>query len=276
MVPKRLISIFILTLVSLSFYSQSLLDSLSYLTDTALLDIKVDKLNNKWYIYDHKIIRISAEKAYNDTLNFQNISDVYLDIQNPLKNLFYHRSTNTIEINNSRWGVISKFRLDQIQIYQPAFVKFTLDKMILVLDISNNALFRINENGVKISQNANPFTIGNQSYFPTQIIQLKNHSLALDSHYGLFVINEYGSLIQQIKINSYQKIYEFKGKIYVTKGREILRYDINSKEEIDTSSIKKALLPYALLSFQNYKENALILFENKHIYELKNLDNLFK
>ena len=189
MVAKRIISILILTQVSFSFFSQSILDSLTYSVDSALIDLKVDKLNNKWYIYDHKIVRSSAEIAYNDTLNFQNIGNVQLDLQIPLKNLFFHRSSNTIEINNSRWGVLSKFRLDQLQIYQPTFVKFTLDKMILVLDVNNNSLYKINENGVKISQNLNPFRIGNQSYFPTQIIQLRNQSLALDTNYGLFIIN---------------------------------------------------------------------------------------
>lgn len=276
MVPKRIISILILTLVSFSFYSQSILDSIPYFEDSALIDLKVDKLNNKWYIYDHKIIRSSAEIAYNDTFYFQNIGDVQLDLQIPLKNLFYHRSANTIEINNSRWGVISKFRLDQLQIYQPAFVKFTLDKMIWVLDISNNSLYKINENGVKISQNPNPFRVKNQSYFPTQIIQLRNQSLALDTNYGLFVINEYGSLIQHIQLNSSKNIFEFKGKIYLTHGREIKRYEMNTMEELDNISVKKAILPYPIKSIQTYNENALILFENKRIYELKTLDNLFK
>ena len=276
MVPKRIISILILTLVSFSFYSQSILDSIPYFEDSALIDLKVDKLNNKWYIYDHKIIRSSAEIAYNDTFYFQNIGDVQLDLQIPLKNLFYHRSANTIEINNSRWGVISKFRLDQLQIYQPAFVKFTLDKMIWVLDISNNSLYKINENGVKISQNPNPFRVKNQSYFPTQIIQLRNQSLALDTNYGLFVINEYGSLIQHIQLNSSKNIFEFKGHIYLTQDRGITRYEINKLEEVDNTSAKKAILPYPIKSIQTFNENALILFENKRIYELKTLDNLFK
>ena len=61
MVVKRIISILILTHVSFSFFSQSIFDSLTYSVDSALLDLKVDKLNNKWYIYDHKIVRSSAE-----------------------------------------------------------------------------------------------------------------------------------------------------------------------------------------------------------------------
>lgn len=276
MVPKRIISILILTHVSFSFYSQSILDSLPYFEDSALIDLKVDKLNNKWFIYDHKIIRSSAEIAYNDTFYFQNIGDVQLDLQIPLKNLLYHRSANTIEINNSRWGIISKFRLDQLQIYQPAFVKFTLDKMIWILDISNNSLYKINENGVKISQNPNPFRVKNQPYFPTQVIQLRNQSLALDTNYGLFVINEYGSLIQHIQLISYKNIFEFKGHIYLTQDRGITRYEINKLEEVDNTSAKKAILPYSIKTIQTYNENALILFENKRIYELKTLDDLFK
>ena len=273
---KRIISILILTHVSFSFFSQSIFDSLTYSVDSALLDLKVDKLNNKWYIYDHKIVRSSAEAAYNDTLYFQNIGDVQLDLQIPLKNLFFHRSSNTIEINNSRWGVLSKFRLDQLQIYQPTFVKFTLDKMILVLDVSNNSLYKINENGVKISQNPNPFRIGNQSYFPTQIIQLRNQSLALDTNYGLFIINEYGNLIQHLPLKSYKYLFEHKGKIYLTQGRGITRYEMSALELVDNTSAKKAFLPYPIKSIQTYYENALILFENERIYEVKILDSLFK
>ena len=145
-----------------------------------------------------------------------------------------------------------------------------------MLDISNNSLYKINENGVKISQNPNPFRVKNQSYFPTQIIQLRNQSLALDTNYGLFVINEYGSLIQHIQLNSSKNIFEFKGKIYLTHGREIKRYEMNTMEELDNISVKKAILPYPIKSIQTYNENALILFENKRIYELKTLDNLFK
>lgn len=276
MVVKRIISILILTHVSFSFFSQSIFDSLTYSVDSALLDLKVDKLNNKWYIYDHKIVRSSAEAAYNDTLYFQNIGDVQLDLQIPLKNLFFHRSSNTIEINNSRWGVLSKFRLDQLQIYQPTFVKFTLDKMILVLDVSNNSLYKINENGVKISQNPNPFRIGNQSYFPTQIIQFRNQSLALDTNYGLFIINEYGNLIQHLPLKSYKYLFEHKGKIYLTQGRGITRYEMSALELVDNTSAKKAFLPYPIKSIQTYYENALILFENERIYEVKTLDSLFK
>jgi len=276
MVVKRIISILILTHVSFSFFSQSIFDSLTYSVDSALLDLKVDKLNNKWYIYDHKIVRSSAEAAYNDTLYFQNIGDVQLDLQIPLKNLFFHRSSNTIEINNSRWGVLSKFRLDQLQIYQPTFVKFTLDKMILVLDVSNNSLYKINENGVKISQNPNPFRIGNQSYFPTQIIQFRNQSLALDTNYGLFIINEYGNLIQHLPLKSYKYLFEHKGKIYLTQGRGITRYEMSALELVDNTSAKKAFLPYPIKSIQTYYENALILFENERIYEVKILDSLFK
>jgi hypothetical protein len=276
MVAKRIISILILTHLSFSFFSQSILDSLNYSVDSALLNLKVDKLNNKWYIYEHKIVRSSSEIAYNDTLYFQNIGDVQLDLQIPLKNLFFHKSSNTIEINNSRWGVLSKFRLDQLQIYQPTFVKFTLDKMILVLDVSNNSLYKINENGVKISQNPNPFKIGNQSYFPTQIIQLRNQSLALDTNYGLFIINEYGNLIQHIPLKSYKYLFEYKGNIYLTQGRGITRYEMSKLEEVDNTSAKKAFLPYPIKSIQTYNENALILFENKRIYELKTLDSLFK
>jgi hypothetical protein len=47
-------------------------------------------------------------------------------------------------------------------------------------------------------------------------------------------------------------------------------------EEVDNTSAKKAFLPYPIKSIQTYNENALILFENKRIYELKTLDSLFK
>jgi hypothetical protein len=148
--------------------------------------------------------------------------------------------------------------------------------MILVLDVSNNSLYKINENGVKISQNPNPFRIGNQSYFPTQIIQLRNQSLALDTNYGLFIINEYGNLIQHLPLKSYKYLFEHKGKIYLTQGRGITRYEMSALELVDNTSAKKAFLPYPIKSIQTYYENALILFENERIYEVKTLDSLFK
>jgi hypothetical protein len=114
MAAKKLILILTLTSFVRVFQAQSFLDSFTLKFDSALVDLKVDKLNNQWFIYNNKIIRSSNEKAYNDTLLNQNNAQLHLDLNTPLKNLFYYRNKNSVEVKNSRWGTISSFRLDAL------------------------------------------------------------------------------------------------------------------------------------------------------------------
>lgn len=276
MAVKKAILILTLTSFVRVVQAQSVLDSLKFYSDSTLVDLKVDKLNNQWFIYDYKIIRKSNEKAYNDTLENLHFAHLSLDLNIPLKNLFHYKNTNSVEIKNSRWGVISNFKLDALQIYQPSFVNFSADKMIWILDISGNTLFKLNENGVKISQKPNPFKIENKFFYPTELIQIKNECIALDKTYGIFILDDYGNLIQHLKMDSTKKIYECKGKVYASQGKTLIQFQATSKMSIDLTLTKKLNFPNTILSLQTYNENALILFENKRIYELKNFESLFE
>ena len=276
MVARRVILILTLTLLAKLNYCQSFLDTLPFQLDTTLLDLKVDKLNNKWLIYQNKIIRVSSEKAYNDTLDNLDVQQLNLDLNIPLKNLFYFKNKNLVEIKNSRWGVISRFKLDALLIHQPSFVKFTADRMIWVLDISENQLYKLNENGVIVSQKRNPFKVNQQFYFPAEVVLLKNNNIALDSNFGVFVMDDYGNLIQAKKIDSCRRLYEYKGQIYIARGNSLIQFQNKFNGDIDFSKFKKIEFNSIVQSLQTYNENALIFFENKRIYELKNLDNLFE
>ncbi len=276
MAATRAILILILTLLVKSYYCQTFLDTLTYTLDTTLLDLKVDKLNNKWLIYENRIIRISPEKSYNDTLDNLNLRQLSLDLNTPLKNLFYLRNKNTIEIKNSRWGVVSNIKLDPLHIFEPAFVKFTADKMIWILDVSENMLHKLNENGVKISQKRNPFKVNGQFYFPTEVIQIKNFTLALDTSYGIFILDDYGNLVQYKKMGSCQGIFEFKGNAYLSKQNYLIQFQTRPSGEIDLTKTKRIEFSSPVISLQFFNENALILLKNKRIYELKNFENLFE
>jgi hypothetical protein len=276
MAVRKAILILTLTLFVSAVQAQSALDSFKYYSDSTLVDLKVDKLNNQWFIYDNKIIRKSIEKAYNDTIENIHIPQLSLDLTIPLKNLFYYRDKNRVEIKNSRWGTISSFKLDALQIFQPCFVNFSTDKMIWILDVSSNTLYKLNENGVKISQKPNPFKVENKFFYPTELIQLKNECIALDKTYGIFILDDYGNLVQHLKTDSTQKIFEYKGKVYLSHGKTLIQFQATSKMAIDLTQTKKLHFPNTILSLQTYNENALILFENKRIYELKNFESLFE
>jgi hypothetical protein len=276
MAAKRAILILILTLLVKSYDCQSFLDTLTYSLDTNLLDLKVDKLNNKWFIYETRIIRVSAEKAYNDTLDNLNLNQVSLDLSTPLKNLFYFKNKNLVEIKNTRWGTISSFKLDPIQIYQPSFVKFTADRMIWILDISENKFHKLNENGVRISQKNNPFKVNEEFYFPTEVVILKNNSIALDPSYGIFVLDDYGNLIQAKQFDSCRRLYEYKGQIYIANGNSLIQFQNKFNGDIDFSKFKKIEFDFRVQSLQTFNENALIFLGNKRIYELKNFEKLFE
>jgi hypothetical protein len=199
-----------------------------------------------------------------------------MDLNTPLKNLFYFRNKNTIEIKNSRWGVISNIKLDPLHIFEPSFVKFTADKMIWILDVSENILYKLNENGVKISQKRNPFKVNGQFYFPTEVVQIKNYTLALDTSYGIFILDDYGNLVQYKKMGSCQGIFEYKGNAYLSKQNYLIQFQTRHSGEIDMVKTKKIEFSSPVNSLQFFNENALILFKNKRIYELKNFENLFE
>mgnify|MGYP007011026582 CR=1 FL=1 len=268
--------ILILTFVSHSFYSQSSLDSFPYTIDSNILDLRVDRLQNVWQIYPNYILRKSQDKAYQDTFNYRfNPDNNAIDLKFTLKNLFFNKQSNSIELLNSRWGVLSTLKLDKIEIYQPCLVKFSSDENFWVLDMSSNNLFKVNENGIKKYIRKNPFKIGNKFFFPTNLIDNKSYIVALDTSYGLFVIDDYGNLSQHIWLASANAIFPYGENIILVNDSSMGMYAYDTKDRQLKLMGKNISITSKIKSIVELNENALILNENKRIYKIENLSKLF-
>lgn len=277
MVVIKRILILTLWLTSHNVYSQNFLDSSTYIIDTNLVDIKVDKLNNIWLFYPNIIIRSSQDKAYNDTLNLDYSYDKYaVDLAFPLKNLIYNKPKNILEVYNSRWGKLSTLSLDKIDLFQPSFVQFSADENYWILDQSSNNFQKINETGVIKMVKKNPFVYNYKFYFPTILIDFKHYLVAFDKDFGLFVTDNFGSLTQALMLDSISSIHRFQDKLLIEKSYKLEEMVYNEIERNLKFTGRFIVLNSKLISIQIINKKALILLENKRLYTIDNYEKLFR
>lgn len=277
MIVIKKILILVLSLTSFNLSAQNFLDTVIYTIDSNLVDIKVDKLGNIWKFYPENIIRTSQDNAYNDTLNFDySIEDIVVDLTFPLKNLFYNRSKNLVEIYNSRWGIMSTLKLDKINIFQPSLVQFSSDENYWILDKSSNNFLKINETGVQKRANRNPFYVNKNYYYPTKLIDFKYFLVTMDKNYGLFVTDNYGSLSQTIKIDSIIAIHRFSDILFIEKNNRLEEYKYNEIEKKIIKTGRYLSLDSKIISIQALNKQALIFKENKRLFKIDNFEKLFQ
>jgi hypothetical protein len=278
MVQIKRITILTLWLLSHNLVAQSSsLDSISFYTDSSLLDFKVDKLNNSWYFYPNFIVRTSLDKAYNDTVFIPYQKEkIQIDLAFSFKNLVYNRQRNYIELLNSRWGVLSKIQLDKINIFQPSLVNFSADENYWILDKESNQLLKINESGVIKYQIKNPFFQENKYYFPTELTEYGSFSIAIDTHFGLFILSNYGQLIQAIPIDSFTSFFAIHDRYYIQSNKFLAEYSYDFKVNKLMSTGRNTILKSKIISIATQNKNAVIFTENNRIYQVKNIEMLFK
>lgn len=276
MIRIRKILILLLLLSSEAADSQSAFDTLPYSIDSVLLDIKVDLLSNIWYIYDNKIVRKSMELSYIDTLSLPQNTIPTIDVSNPLKNLFFYKNQNQVEIKNSRWAAVSKFRLDQLQIYQPSFVHYSLDKRIWTLDMNTNQLYQLNENGVKMTEKPNPFIDKNQTFYPTKGVFSDHYGYFLDTSSGIFVLDDYANLVQFVTMKTVHAIFVYRDHIYLCQKNTMYRVNKKRDGELDLNYSKVLTLPSQVISLQTLNDKALLFLRDKRVFQIKNLEKLFE
>ena len=273
----KAITILILTLNSTLFFSQCTMDSFDYEVEPGLKYVEIDRLQNEWRFYDDKIIRKSEDKAYVDTfLLYDKFSTFSFDLRFPLKTLVYSFSKNRIDIKNSRWGTNASLSLDRIPFFQPALVQYSSDENFWILDKISNQMAKVNEVGMVKFSKMNPFRINNHSYQPTQLIDRKNYLVAMDSTFGLFVMDDYANLIQTLPIENLQSIFEYKGLLYIQKKDSMMEYRWNSENRQLVSTNRFLVLKSKLLSIAHGISQTILFTANHRIYRVRDMDCLFQ
>lgn len=271
----RAIWTLILIVIASTCYAQSAIDSLLIRKEIEpnLLDILTDASGNLWKIYPQKIRRVSDDFGYNDSFSSTLIdANTTIDAKFPLKTLLYHPSQNKINIINSRWGTLTELRLDFLNIHQPSAVHYAYDGTIMILDRYSNQFYKINENGTIKMTTPNPFVIGSNYYFPHKMIDYKLYSLAMDTAYGIFMIDNYGTYMAKYKISN-AKIISSDRKLYILENSRLFRLYIN-QDKVMSRSRKWIPMMRTIESIVKYKGET-ILRESNTLYYYRDFDKLF-
>lgn len=273
------ITILILIFLYQPLDSQIQIDSLllSQETDTSLLQIKLDAIGNLWKIYPTKIIRISEEESFRDSFSSRIITrNTTIDSKFPLKNLFYNPNTNKIYIVNSRWGALSELKLDLLGIYQPVYVNYSSDGTIWILDRNTNQLYRINENGTKKAEAPNPYRIGGKIFFPQYSIDQKSYTIAVDSSYGYFILDDFGSLTYSSQIPLDGKLILHSEYSFIQKADKLYLVRIDDKTFEMKSSKNYIDFKEPIINLVYSNQKIIIRTSSNKLFYYKNFIQLFR
>jgi hypothetical protein len=236
---KQISRIAILILIgSLHLNSQIQIDSLliSSERDTTLIQMVMDGMGDIRKTYPKKIVRISDNKAYSDTFSNDLISSTTsIDAKFPLKTLVYFPSRNQINIYNSRWGVLSELKLDQYEFYQPSMVCYSFDETIWILDANSNVLAKISETATKKLVVNNPFLNQGIRYYPKKMFDFKYYSVAYDPKFGLFVIDNYGTLVSKVALEKNAQVFLCSGDLLQIENNNVYKLSITQDLQIHRS-----------------------------------------
>jgi hypothetical protein len=196
------------------------------------------------YKYDNQMI-VKSENKESDTFytaKFGSLS--FLDTRFPLKKLAYFKESNSFLVLNNRFGIVTHTQLDKIGLFESLFVTYSSDGLIWVFDRVSNRLLKINENNDIKFQTDNPFFYKNKAYFPTHFFDLKSKMIALDTAFGLFVLDSYGNLLESIPSASISKVFVVQSYVLLIKDKQLFQFDYENyqfktiKTEVDISTVK--------------------------------------
>jgi hypothetical protein len=261
---------------SLNLNSQIQIDSLliSSERDTTLIQMMMDGMGDIRKMYPKKIVRISDNKAYSDTFSNDLISSTTsVDSKFPLKTLVYFPSRNQINIYNSRWGVLSELKLDQYEFYQPSMVCYSFDETIWILDANTNVLAKISETATKKLVVNNPFLNQGIRYYPKKMFDFKYYSVAFDPRFGLFVIDNYGTLVSKLAIEKNAQVFLCSGDLLQIEDNRVYKLSITKDLQIQRSH-KFVQLVYNIKSIVGLKSQIAVITNNGSVLTFKDFKKL--
>ncbi len=273
---KKKIGISILIFSTILVRSQITIDSCIQETfnDSNVYYYHTDAMNDIWKVSYQSIVRKSENVSYNDSFTSDFItSDLIIDSKFPLKNLFFNASKNQIKIINSRWGVLSEINLNTLQIYQPTLANYNSDGTIWILDKNSNHLLKINENGTIKTDIINSFKINSTYFFPSRMTDFKYYFIANDTSYGLFIIDNYGTLLSQYQKEENEKIFIIGEEKYLVSNNNIYLLDIDSQKRI-TKSKKYFIFSKGIRKMNRYKNSIAIIGNDGQCYIVKQFHEL--
>jgi hypothetical protein len=219
-------------------------------------DFKICPLGIEYKYDNHKIIK-SENNLYDTFYTAKFGSLTFLDTRFPLKKLAFFKESNSFLVLNNRFGIITYTQLDKIGLFESIFVTYSSDGLIWIFDRASNRLLKINENNDIKFQTENPFFYNNKSYFPSQYFDMKTKMIALDSSFGLFVLDSYGNLLEAIPYASISKFFVVQSYVFLIKEEKIILFDY----ENNNFKYVKTLTPVDTIKSLFYKQGSFYYFD---------------
>lgn len=174
---------------------------------------------------------VKTENNISDTFYTSKFGKLsFLDTRFPLKKIAYFKESNSFLVLNNRFGIVTQTALDKIGLFESIFVTYSSDGLIWVFDRASNRLLKINENNDIKFQIENPFIFQNKMFYPSFYFDLKTKMIALDTLFGIFVLDSYGNLLDTYSTSNITNIFEVQGLIFLVKEHCLYQYDIEYNE----------------------------------------------
>jgi hypothetical protein len=231
--PKKITILAILALFNLGLSSQN----------SVYKEFKICPLGIAYKYSEHIIVK--TENKVSDTFYTSKYGHLTsLDTRFPLKKLAYFKESNSFLVLNNRFGIITFTQLDKIGLFESVFVTYSSDGLIWIFDRASNRLLKINENNDTKFQTDNPFFYKNKAYFPTHFFDLKSKMIALDTTFGLFVLDSYGNLLESIPSATISKVFVIQSIVFIIKEGQLFQFDYETyqfktiKTDVNISGVK--------------------------------------
>lgn len=187
-----------------------------------------------------------------------------IDVRNPLKPLLFYKDFSTVVVLDRFLASRVALNLRQFNILQPSAIGLSYDNNILVFDVFDSKLKKINEAGNILLQTDDFRTLFNQNFSPQQIINDNGLIYLADSATGVFVFDNYGTFKRKIILKNWSTIDVWNGMIVRLNKNAIVVY--NPTNFIEKSlSFPTSFTPY-LHSFTTtnklitFSQNSLLIY----------------
>ncbi len=229
-------------------------------------EFKICPLGIEYKFNEHNIVK--TENKVSDTFYTSKYGHLSaLDTRFPLKKLAYFKESNSFLVLNNRFGIITYTQLDKIGLFESLFVTYSSDGLIWIFDRASNRLLKINENNDIKFQTANPFFYKNKAYFPTQYFDLKTKNIAIDTSFGLFILDSYSNLIETVPAEFISKIFVIQTFVFLIKDEQLCQFNYENykikpiKTSVPIGSIKSLFYLEGSFYYFDGIENRKIVLE---------------
>ncbi|RQO31428.1 hypothetical protein DBR32_05560 [Taibaiella sp. KBW10] len=233
------------------------------------VNMTTDELGNIYITFsDNSLVKYNSN---GDSLgNFRSIQNGPLqivDASNPLKLLLFYPDYSKVVFLDRMMSFKNELDLKKLKLYQTTAIGMARDGNIWVFDANTIRLLKIDDNLSLLQQSDDLRSALGDVLQATQIIDKDRKIYVLDSLKGLYVFDQFASILNNINLFHVKHIQVFNNTLIYNTADSLVSYDFNSLQE------KKIPLPQTtgFICARIEKERLFYLYKDKlEIYRLNN------